>query len=232
MSEMPRPRVPRERRDPIGEFRIPGSYKDGKGGMADWSGNTGVAVCFECGRQEGVFMSIEDTHNYNTKHRAIAHPEGVRRELLIDLKREPCMRCESALARSRGYCMKCYGVLVTDWRREHGPWCAVYDCDEGVAAKGLCRVHMKNINKPPVKAAWEQAAPQPRTGLCSFEDCGRPIKCRGLCQEHYRQQRVGQALRPIRARANAHAATCWRVDCERPHYAKGLCHSHYRRRAA
>lgn len=35
---------------------------------------------------------------------------------------------------------------------------------------------------------------------CTFEDCGKPHMARGFCSGHYRQQRKGQELRPLRTR--------------------------------
>ena len=38
-----------------------------------------------------------------------------------------------------------------------------------------------------------------RTRICTFDGCNNPRKARGLCGGHYKQQREGQELRPLRS---------------------------------
>lgn len=69
--------------------------------------------------------------------------------------------------------------------------------------------------------------------LCSFPDCGRFVHSTGLCQAHYRQQRLGQELRPVRPTGRAGPAfeVCSFPDCGRHGKWRGLCEAHAKQRA-
>jgi hypothetical protein len=65
---------------------------------------------------------------------------------------------------------------------------------------------------------------------CLFPDCGRRVLRFGLCPSHYNQQRVGEELRPIRAkRANRTVGTntCLFGSCEAVDWKRGYCRQHY-----
>jgi hypothetical protein len=63
---------------------------------------------------------------------------------------------------------------------------------------------------------------------CSFLGCGRQAEFKGLCSAHYRQQKKGKALKPIRALQYTHAPTC--SICDKPYYSRGFCEYHYKER--
>lgn len=69
------------------------------------------------------------------------------------------------------------------------------------------------------------------TRTCSYPDCDREARALGLCQAHRLQQRLGQDLRPIRAKGGI-ARTCSYPGCERPHNSRGLCAGHVQQRRA
>ena len=62
---------------------------------------------------------------------------------------------------------------------------------------------------------------------CSFESCDRPERAVGLCQEHYRQQRAGKTLTPLRAYVRR-GTECLLDYCDKPPAGLGYCQGHYR----
>jgi hypothetical protein len=63
-------------------------------------------------------------------------------------------------------------------------------------------------------------------GPCSFEGCSGTAEKVGLCGAHYRQQRLGQPLRPIRVVQR----DCTFPGCKNPHSCHGLCYGHLSQR--
>ena len=61
---------------------------------------------------------------------------------------------------------------------------------------------------------------------CTFEPCGRESRARGLCSGHWKQDRAGVTLSPLRARALPESPVCSIDGCDRPHFAHGYCNSH------
>lgn len=43
--------------------------------------------------------------------------------------------------------------------------------------------------------------------VCVFPNCGRRVRSMGLCQSHYKQQRTGEALRPVLLKRRAREET-------------------------
>lgn len=60
---------------------------------------------------------------------------------------------------------------------------------------------------------------------CLFSECSRDAVSLGLCRAHYRQQRAGKPLAPLRVPQQG----CSIDECARPHLAQGWCEAHYRR---
>jgi hypothetical protein len=59
---------------------------------------------------------------------------------------------------------------------------------------------------------------------CAGPDCARPKVALGLCSSHYRQQRLGRPLTPLRSYG---AKGCSVDGCEGQHLAHGLCRPHW-----
>lgn len=62
---------------------------------------------------------------------------------------------------------------------------------------------------------------------CSFADCDKAVAAKALCQGHYRQQRLGLPLKPLRRRIVG--GLCSVEGCGRKHRANGLCGAHLER---
>jgi len=79
--------------------------------------------------------------------------------------------------------------------------CTVEGCGRSALKYGLlCRSHARrkregDLHRPVAARRLH------RNGCCEFEGCGRPIVAIGLCNSHYKQNRAGKPLVPIRAKA-------------------------------
>lgn len=65
---------------------------------------------------------------------------------------------------------------------------------------------------------------QSTTKLCGFQGCGRPLKSFGYCDAHYRQQRRGETLQPLKQ--DQPKKFCTFPGCAKPHSSSGLCTTH------
>jgi hypothetical protein len=65
--------------------------------------------------------------------------------------------------------------------------------------------------------------------ICVFDECSRPSLAKRLCGGHYSQQRLGQALRPLRPVVKGGSkGRCQEQGCTLPAQSKRRCLTHYR----
>lgn len=64
--------------------------------------------------------------------------------------------------------------------------------------------------------------------ICSLSHCDRRLYAKQLCMTHYRYQRAGKELKPLRVYdTNDTGSPCRFEGCGRVKTAQGLCESHY-----
>lgn len=106
--------------------------------------------------------------------------------------------------------------------------CTVGDCGRVARVSGLCWTHYERRRVG--ETDWDRpiqghiATDRP----CSFEGCEKNVRARGYCAGHWRQQHVGEELRPIN-RQQRRDGQCYVEGCDRDIYAKRLCGMHYQR---
>lgn len=115
----------------------------------------------------------------------------------------------------RGLCKPCYeadyhagnlGEKVKSGPVAGQRTCSRDDCNEPHKAHGLCRNHLYEVQKSNV----------PPEKQCTFKGCDKPKSGRkDLCVGHWRQQRAGKALTPLRAH-HARIGTCSGPECTLP----------------
>ena len=123
-------------------------------------------------------------------------------------------------------------------RADNTGQCAFAGCTRRASTDGLCGGHyqqrlrgvplsalrLRRPDRPP-RADGLGAAPDER---CLVDDCTRAVHAFGLCASHYRQQRNGEELRPIKKidRWGHAGKPCSFPGCGRDMKAGGLCAPH------
>jgi hypothetical protein len=108
---------------------FPGTYGDGMGCLIDWSGWTGVWVCFQCNEQGGTYLDLDDTRHAAAVHRVQKHAAGNTRyartseamseENVLKSRHRTCMDCGKPSVK-RGLCNSCANARTIAWLRENG----------------------------------------------------------------------------------------------------------------
>ena len=197
---------------------------DSRGSLIDWSGVTGVAVCYVCGWSGGPAFSISETMNIATVHHNAAHPENTPLTEKAEAASKPGPGCTTPDCpnkhKAKGLCSGCIDRTKFAWIQELGEAGLDETYEEYkartrvVPTSGRWAGHTVAVKRKRVK----EKAP------CSMPGCERPYSALGLCVNHYaaerrRSNRVEKTERVKRS--------CTVPECEKQELAKGLCRPHY-----
>jgi hypothetical protein len=202
---------------------FPATFGDGNGSLIDWSGVTGIWLCYTCNETGGPYYQLDETKAEATNHRAKEHTvmrggnyvSTVPAEAKAKSKPGLCAWCNEKRAYSRGHCNTCVLRATKAWLVEQGLM---------GEAEGLQTYLAEIAGKRPVPKKKPTVLPNARTdGQCSWEDCEKAEVTRGLCRGHYNAAyAAGIITRVVRH------TICTVDGCAIDTYAKNLCSRHYR----
>jgi hypothetical protein len=112
--------------DPAGND-YPHTYGDMYGSLIDFSGISGVWVCYTCGEQGGPEWTVADTKAQAALHRQKVHTVRIKDKRVSTVTAEAkalsvaaqCQDCEAA-AYKRELCQPCNRKRIIAWLRENG----------------------------------------------------------------------------------------------------------------
>lgn len=159
------------------------TYGDGKGSLIDWSGETGVTVCFTCGTQCGPWYSFEETRRgaegHINQHHRWRDQKGqqhldVTPEAIAKSKVTACIDCGKDKLRNKGLCSGCSERRIFKRLDEQG----LLEPGEKLTT------YRKRLERDYNSPQWANRKPEPKPPTCRKKVCSNAPVQDGYCAEH------------------------------------------------